>query len=920
MKKLLALVLALVMSMSLVTISNAAFKDADTIDNKEAVEVMNAAGVLIGDENGNFNAKANLTRGQAAKIIAYLDLGGKTADAIKGTGTAFTDVPASHWAAGYIEYCAGAGYVAGVGGGKFDPEAQVTGVQFAKMLLCALGYKAEVEGYNGTDYTIAVARDANKNDLFKSLSIVTSASLTREQAAQMAFNALKATTVEYQGGTNVTTGDTTVVVNAVRNEVKRTSGNDYRNGTAETATGTQQLVEKLYGTDLKYASTGIADAMNRPAHSWSWKNVEIGKYTDTADYTLVVSKKDKTFDYWIDTISNDFTTTGTIIKVNGDDTGVAATTTANVGDIVEIYMNDTSANQVDVAVVTRYSAAKVTGAVATKTTDNVEQVRVPGVVNSYTDIKRVNGYEGLAKNDVVYYYTADGNTYLAKAASFEGKLTSVNASDAKKITVDSTAYVVNGSITVSPAFNTTYTFYTDNNGYVVFAIEKEDEKSDYVVMQAIGVVAGSGVSTSDSAEARLVAQDGTTKVVTVASVKVGDTTYDDGTNKLVASSAIATAVTGKVDKAFFTYTINSDKEYELTEVVANASDKITVGAVTGKAISNKAAMDDASTVAFTDKTVFIVAKTSGGKTFDVYTGKDAVPSMTGASYAYVAKSGSATYVFVDSFTTKTGSGNSIYFLNGTASTKVSAKNSDNQTYYYVTMKAVVNGEITDVKVKADSSFNVALSTGSISTGALVDPTYDTDTGVITAVTASASEAKAAVNGYSYENGTLVAGTAGYSCAADAAVFYKDEDGNYVKGTIADYASDDNDTIYVVTKGTTGTNATTVDYIYIQYVDDGTVAPNFVFVGNDMTTGRVTPTGTTYTISTSSGQPIYFNVSGTGMTVYTCTDNTGASATQVTPDAYGNARVVSSASTTTVYVKTVAVDGSSAIYTLNITVS
>ena len=925
MKKLLALVLALVMSMSLVTISNAAFKDADTIDNKEAVEVMNAAGVLIGDENGNFNAKANLTRGQAAKIIAYLDLGGKTADAIKGTGTAFTDVPASHWAAGYIEYCAGAGYVAGVGGGKFDPEAQVTGVQFAKMLLCALGYKAEVEGYNGTDYTIAVARDANKNDLFKSLSIVTSASLTREQAAQMAFNALKATTVEYQGGTNVTTGDTTVVVNAVRNEVKRTSGNDYRNGTAETATGTQQLVEKLYGTDLKYASTGIADAMNRPAHSWSWKNVEIGKYTDTADYTLVVSKKDKTFDYWIDTISNDFTTTGTIIKVNGDDTGVAATTTANVGDIVEIYMNDTSANQVDVAVVTRYSAAKVTGAVATKTTDNVEQVRVPGVVNSYTDIKRVNGYEGLAKNDVVYYYTADGNTYLAKAASFEGKLTSVNASDAKKITVDSTAYVVNGSITVSPAFNTTYTFYTDNNGYVVFAIEKEDEKSDYVVMQAIGVVAGSGVSTSDSAEARLVAQDGTTKVVTVASVKVGDTTYDDGTNKLVASSAIATAVTGKVDKAFFTYTINSDKEYELTEVVANASDKITVGAVTGKAISNKAAMDDASTVAFTDKTVFIVAKTSGGKTFDVYTGKDAVPSMTGASYAYVAKSGSATYVFVDSFTTKTGSGNSIYFLNGTASTKVSAKNSDNQTYYYVTMKAVVNGEITDVKVKADSSFNVDLSTGSISTGALVDPTYDTDTGVITAVTASASEAKAAVNGYSYENGTLVAGTAGYSCAADAAVFYKDEDGNYVKGTIADYASDDNDTIYVVTKGTTGTNATTVDYIYIQYVDDGTVALAKVFVEDGVPTTATTATNSVYTLNAASGaysDAIWVTPADSHATVSVSATQNGTY-TAATADGSGNWHIgnsAASAGTINIFVKVTAVDGSTAIYTITVTVA
>ena len=913
MKKLLALVLALVMSMSLVTISNAAFKDADKIDNTEAVEVMAAAGVLKGYTDGSFGAKDTLTRGQAAKIVAYLDLGGKTADAIKGSGAVFTDVKATDWFAGYVEYCAGAGYVAGIGGGKFAPDEKVTGVQFAKMLLCALGYKAEVEGYTGSDYTIAIARDANKNDLFKSLSIVTSASLTREQAAQMAFNALKATTVEYQGGTNVTTGDTTVVVNAVRNEVKRTSGNDYRNGTAETATGTQQLVEKLYGTDLKYASTGIADAMNRPAHSWSWKNVEIGKYTDTADYTLVVSKKDKTFDHWIDTISNDFITTGNIIKVNGDDTGVAATTTANVGDIVEIYMNNTSANVVNVAVVTRYSAAKVTGAVATKTTDNVEKVRVPGVVNSYTDIKRVNGYEGLAKNDVVYYYTADGNTYLAKAASFEGKLTSVNASDAKKITVDSTAYVVNGSITVSPAFNTTYTFYTDNNGYVVFAIEKEDEKSDYVVMQQLGLVGASGVTTSTSVEGRLVAQDGTTKVVTVASVKVGDTTYTGvensgtaGTNLVYNASTTAeinSAVSDKVDKAFFTYTINSDKEYELTEVVANASDKITVGAVTGKTISNKAAMDNASTVAFTDKTVFIVAKTSGGKTFDVYTGKDAVPSMTGASYAYVAKSGSATYVFVDSFTTKTGSGNSIYFLNGTASTKVSAKNSDNQTYYYVTMKAVVNGEITDVKVKADSSFNVDLSTGSISTGYLVDPTYDTDTGVITAVTASASEAKVAVNGYSYEDGTLVAGTAGYSCAADAAVFYKDEDGNYVKGTIADYASDDNDTIYVVTKGTTGTDATTVDYIYIQYVDDGNVG--ITFYSNSTCTTEIAQTSNA--ISVSSGSTVYAKVSGVNVVV-----KNGTSAVSPTSGVY----TFSSISATTTITVT-AVDGSVGTYTINI---
>ena len=64
MKKLLALVLALVMSMSLVTISNAAYSDAADIDYKEAVDVMSAVGVLEGSDN-KFEPKAELTREQA---------------------------------------------------------------------------------------------------------------------------------------------------------------------------------------------------------------------------------------------------------------------------------------------------------------------------------------------------------------------------------------------------------------------------------------------------------------------------------------------------------------------------------------------------------------------------------------------------------------------------------------------------------------------------------------------------------------------------------------------------------------------------------------------------------------------------------------------------------------------------------------
>ena len=83
MKKFLALVLALVMTMSLVTISaGAEFTDADSITYEEAVEVMSAAGVVSGDTTGAFNPTAGLTRGAAAKIICNMILGPTTAGAL----------------------------------------------------------------------------------------------------------------------------------------------------------------------------------------------------------------------------------------------------------------------------------------------------------------------------------------------------------------------------------------------------------------------------------------------------------------------------------------------------------------------------------------------------------------------------------------------------------------------------------------------------------------------------------------------------------------------------------------------------------------------------------------------------------------------------------------------------------------------
>ncbi|MBQ9720649.1 MAG: S-layer homology domain-containing protein, partial [Oscillospiraceae bacterium] len=69
MKKLLALVLAMVMTLGLATVgTGAAYSDAADIDYTEAVDVMTAIEVFDGMD-GAFQPDGTLTREQAAKII-----------------------------------------------------------------------------------------------------------------------------------------------------------------------------------------------------------------------------------------------------------------------------------------------------------------------------------------------------------------------------------------------------------------------------------------------------------------------------------------------------------------------------------------------------------------------------------------------------------------------------------------------------------------------------------------------------------------------------------------------------------------------------------------------------------------------------------------------------------------------------------
>ena len=210
-KRTLSLALASVMLVGMMSVGASAvnasdFTDADEIVNKDAVSTMTALGIINGKEDGSyFDPTGTVTRAEMAKMLCVAINGGvDPVLGVKDTPT-FTDIKGT-WAESYIEYCAANGIIAGRGNNKFDPTGTVSATEAAKMLLGVLGYNAEKSGLVGNDWAINTNVLANQNGLYKNLSNLNANTLlTRDNAAQMIYNALDANMVELNAAGNYTT-------------------------------------------------------------------------------------------------------------------------------------------------------------------------------------------------------------------------------------------------------------------------------------------------------------------------------------------------------------------------------------------------------------------------------------------------------------------------------------------------------------------------------------------------------------------------------------------------------------------------------------------------------------------------------------------------------------------------------------------
>ena len=185
--KVLAVVLALVMALSMV--SFAAYTDvADDANYAEAVSVLSSLDMLKGYEDGTFKPEGDITRAEFAMVVCRLLGYGATAE-VPASYAPFNDVPADHWASGAIALAAQQKIVNGYGDGNFGPEDNVTYEQAIKMVVAALGYTIVAEsngGYPG-GFQIVAAQAGILDGITDGKAGLPA---SRGVVAQLAYNAL----------------------------------------------------------------------------------------------------------------------------------------------------------------------------------------------------------------------------------------------------------------------------------------------------------------------------------------------------------------------------------------------------------------------------------------------------------------------------------------------------------------------------------------------------------------------------------------------------------------------------------------------------------------------------------------------------------------------------------------------------------
>ena len=699
--------------------SAASYADVTSEQNQEAIEVLKAVDIMVGDEKGNFNPEAKVTRNEMAVVMSNL-----MAYNVKtyANTSPFTDVP--DWAEPYVAACYTNGITSGYDKVTYGGSDNVTTAQAALMVMKALGY-FQYQSDFGADWQLSTVAQGNKIDLFDDVETAVKDAINRNELAQLVLNALEAGTVEAEkNGQDITAGDITITSNVTYKYV--TSGKDYAtaiNDKLATYTdGTHssgaivELGEKLYNGDL--TKEDGYDDFGRPASVWEYQAKEVGTYADKADtvFTAKVTSK-KLYDAVGKTATDNYDWT---VSVNGEEVKYTGKNLASnktdddadfiykaLGDdkitgngvVTEVFVDGTD-KTVDVAVI-NYYAAEVYEVKKDDGTITLSSFYGPADTNDEFDAT------DFEEDEIVMYSFANNEIQEVYAAEkLEGDVTRVrsNATGTEELNgdnfvVDGTTYKYNATMAAGDRLktenvNNNVVAYLDANGYVAY-IDESAMTYDYAYVLSMGSSNDDfgGGNSGKTVKARLVLTDGTLiKVET-------DVKYED---------------ISKYENHIVSYSKDKNDEYTLTVKDQDKTD-VSQGTNGIKTAADKTALNIENGVAsFTaagdsytanKNTVFVVADSDDkldDYDFTVYTGVKNVPDIEGKTGAKVDvaadKDGVAKVVYVQDADVS-GAG-TVYFAHADKDAKL-VKDSEVGNYFEI--DAVVNNEVVTLKVKEGST-------------------------------------------------------------------------------------------------------------------------------------------------------------------------------------------------------------------------
>ena len=633
MKKLLAMVLALVMTLSL-AVSASAVKADEKIneDYAEAVAVLNGMGVFKGYEDGSFKPENNITRAEVATIIYRIytgDVAKNDKSGLYATYNKFSDMAGAGWAAGYIGYCSNAELVKGYPNGTFQPSGNITGYEVLAMILRAVGYDKNGE-FTGADWALNVAKYAEQLHILDNVAKTTNlgAPATRELVAEILFRAINVPMVTYTAAF----GYQNVGLNGDKD------GKLFQNNVT--------LGKKNF--DLK-KDDKTADKFGRPTITWTYKTGDeetviavkpLATFTEPAKNCEVYDESGLAKTTKLDVYTNSEKKDGTyVIADNKEDSKQAMQ-----GRLTEVY-KDRLVN-VDTYL------AEITKTVAEKTDAKGHVTKAYVLVD-----KDVYGYEGKTLDnkfvtkdeykvdDLVLITVADGEIQsMVKAENKGAVLTGVlgnrkTIDDIQKVTaLDKEDVKINHTAKYQPkelTLGKTYTFYFDTYGNVIGA---EELASNYAVLDTLYTDTVKGV---DTAFGDLYFFDGESKTDVTINEVVGD---DAGDFEATAK---------KNDNYYYTvyaYTVDKDGAYTLDNADFHNAD-----AAEYKNGNKYITVDGERLQLSKDSKILLQTKESPKGTFAQYTGFEKLPSFAGYEVQYTVVDGyvDMIYVYAYELTTRT---------------------------------------------------------------------------------------------------------------------------------------------------------------------------------------------------------------------------------------------------------------------------